>query len=82
MKKIIAGICTNLLITNLAMAENRIEGIDITEEYEVPFSDNNLGVGVSRTEKTMSNDSGKLINNFNMSRSVKYTCGNIFGIFI
>ena len=56
MKKIIAGICTNLLITNLAMAENRIEGIDITEEYEVPFSDNNLGEGVSRTEKIMSND--------------------------
>ena len=46
MKKIIAGVCTNLLITNLAMAENRIEGIDITKEYEVPFSDNNLGVGV------------------------------------
>ena len=64
MKKIIAGICANLLITNLAMAENRIEGIDITEEYEVPFSDNNLGEGVSRTEKIMSNDSGKLINNF------------------
>jgi hypothetical protein len=32
----------------------------------VPFSDNNLGVGVSRTEKIMSNDSGKLINNFSV----------------
>ena len=64
MKKIIAGVCTNLLITNLAMAENRIESIDITKEFEVPFSDNNLGVGVSKTEKIMSNDSGKLINNF------------------
>ena len=64
MKKIIAGVCTNLLITNLAIADNRIESIDITKEYEVPFSDNNLGVGVSRTEKIMSNDSGKLINNF------------------
>ena len=39
MKKIIAGVCTNLLITNLAIAENRIESIDITKEYEVPFSD-------------------------------------------
>ena len=53
MKKIIAGVCTNLLITNLAIAENRIESIDITKEFEVPFSDNNLGVGVSRTEKIM-----------------------------
>ena len=43
MKKIIAGVCTNLLITNLAIAENRIESIDITKEFEVPFSDNNLG---------------------------------------
>ena len=64
MKKIIAGVCTNLLITSLAVAENRIEGINITKEYEVPFSDNNLGVGVTRNEKIMSNDSGKLINNF------------------
>ena len=64
MKKIIAGICTNLLITNLAIAENRIESIDITEEYEVPFSDNNLGAGITKNEKIMSNDSGKLINNF------------------
>ena len=43
MKKIIAGVCTNLLITQLAIAENRLESIDITKEYEVPFSDNNLG---------------------------------------
>ena len=64
MKKIIAGVCTNLLITSLAVAENRIESINITKEYEVPFSDNNLGVGVTRNEKIMSNDSGKLINNF------------------
>ena len=64
MIKIIAGVCTNLLITSLAVAENRIEGINITKEYEVPFSDNNLGVGVTRNEKIMSNDSGKLINNF------------------
>ena len=47
MKKIIAGICTNLLMTHFAIAENRIDSIDITEPYEVPFSDNNLGNGVS-----------------------------------
>ena len=70
MKKIIAGVCTNLLITNLAIAENRIESIDITKEFEVPFSDNNLGVCVSRTEKIMSNDSGKLINNFLGGKSI------------
>ena len=64
MKKIIAGICTNLLMTHFAIAENRIDSIDITEPYEVPFSDNKLGNGVSENEKIMSNDSGKLINNF------------------
>ena len=51
MKKIIAGVCTNLLIISLAVAENRIEGINITKEYEVPFSDNNLGAGVTKNEK-------------------------------
>ena len=64
MKKIIAGICTNLLITNFAMADHQIDSIDITKEYEVPFSDNRLGIGVTEDEKIMSNDSGKLINNF------------------
>ena len=64
MKKIIAGVCTNLLITNFAMADHQIDSIDITKEYEVPFSDNRLGIGVTEDEKIMSNDSGKLINNF------------------
>ena len=30
----------------------------------MPFSDNKLGNGVTENEKIMSNDSGKLINNF------------------
>ena len=64
MKKIITGICINFLIANFAIAENRIEGIDITKEFDVPFSDNELGIGVSENEKIMSNDTGKLIDNF------------------
>jgi iron complex outermembrane receptor protein len=52
------------LIANFAIAENRIEGIDITKEFDVPFSDNELGIGVSENEKIMSNDTGKLIDNF------------------
>ena len=64
MKKIIAGVCINFLIANFAIAENRIEGIDITKEFDVPFSDNELGIGVSENEKIMSNDTGKLIDNF------------------
>ena len=64
MKKIIAGVFINFLIANFAIAENRIEGIDITKEFDVPFSDNELGIGVSENEKIMSNDTGKLIDNF------------------
>jgi len=64
MKKIITGIFINFLIANFAIAENRIEGIDITKEFDVPFSDNELGIGVSENEKIMSNDTGKLIDNF------------------
>ncbi|MBT5149769.1 MAG: hypothetical protein HOM45_00795, partial [Nitrosomonadales bacterium] len=60
MKKIIAGVFINFLIANFAIAENRIEGIDITKEFDVPFSDNELGIGVSENEKIMSNDTGKL----------------------
>ena len=65
MKKIIAGVCTNLLITSFALAENRLEVIDITKEYDLYLKENWVHYYPIKTENTSSlhpNTKKELIN--------------------